>query len=258
MQLEIADHFHAKQRRSTCRWVLPPGKGVTVYLKRHYRLGWWHGVLAAIAPHGGWSPALKEWRNLERAQALGLAVPEPLAAGEFIGPWGRLQSFLAIRELTGMMPLHEAIPLAKERSTPLAFRNWKREVVRQVVDLIRPLHDRSYFHKDLYLCHFYVPSNLAAEHRADQERLHLIDFHRLKRHKLLWPLFQVKDLAQLFFSSHILGIEVRDRVQFWRLYTGARRPNWMWKLVLRAILFKSERYQRHADRKVRRLALGSR
>ena len=83
-----------------------------VYLKRHYRLSWWHGLLALLRPGQSWSPALQEWEHLHWAREQGFPVPEAPAAGEFIGPWGRLQSFLAVKELTGMLPLHEAVPAA--------------------------------------------------------------------------------------------------------------------------------------------------
>ena len=113
MAVDVTDRFHAKQGRSTGRWIVEQeGRRLAVYLKRHYQLPWWHGLLAALWPGRGWSPALQEWQHLEWASAAGLPVPAAVAAGEFIGPWGRLQSFLAVEELHGMLPLHEAIPAA--------------------------------------------------------------------------------------------------------------------------------------------------
>lgn len=41
MQAEITDDFHAKQGRSTGRWLLEAGSAqLAVYLKRHYQLSW--------------------------------------------------------------------------------------------------------------------------------------------------------------------------------------------------------------------------
>ena len=116
MQVGVTDDFHAKQGRSTGRWVLtaPGGRRLAVYLKRHYRLPFWHGWLATLWPGGDWSPAMQEYRHLEWAREQGVPVPVPVAAGEFIDPWGKLSSFLVVEELTDMLPLHE------EQMPPLA------------------------------------------------------------------------------------------------------------------------------------------
>ena len=170
MTATMTDRFNTKQGRSTGRWILEadggpgqPKRQLTVYLKRHHDLPWWLGWMAAFWPRGRWSPALLEWDHLEWARKQGVPVPETIAAGEFIGPAGRLQSFLAVRELTGMLPLHEAIPLAAEKLEAAAFVRWKRGLVAEMARLSRMLHDRRCFHKDLYLCHFYIANEDLAE-----------------------------------------------------------------------------------------------
>src|SRR5262245_55337086 len=65
MGLAIRDRFHAKQGRSIARWTLrKENRDLTVYMKRHYRLPRWRGVLATIWPDAGWSPAVQEWHHL--------------------------------------------------------------------------------------------------------------------------------------------------------------------------------------------------
>src|SRR5262249_7062854 len=86
LQVPVTDHLHAKQGRSTGRWVMPPGPGgrrLSVYLKRHYRLPWWQGLLATLWPRGGWSPAVGEWRHLQWARRQGVPVPPVVAAAEY-------------------------------------------------------------------------------------------------------------------------------------------------------------------------------
>ena len=49
MQVEVTDRFSAKQGRSTGRWVLQAGGSrLVVYLKRHYQLPWWLGLLTSL------------------------------------------------------------------------------------------------------------------------------------------------------------------------------------------------------------------
>ena len=254
MHVTVTDHFHAKQGRSTGRLVLgAPGRELIVFLKRHYRLPRWRGVLAALWPDGGWSPAVKEWRHLEWAREQGLAVPGAVAAGEYLGPWGRLQSFLAVEELTGMVAINEVIPTIQGRLDPPTFRRWKSSLARELARLARALHDRRCYHKDLYLCHFFIPADTASLLDL-RGRVHLIDLHRLTRHRWTWPIWLVKDLAQLLYSSEIAGVDARDRLTFWRAYMGSRRQGWWGRLLRRAILFKWRRYRRHNKRTLARRA----
>ena len=138
MGLAVTDRFHAKQGRSIARWVVQNQNGhLVVYLKRHYRLSRWKGLLATVWPDAGWSPAVQEWHHLQWAKASGMPVPMALAAGEYIGPWGQLQSFLAVEELTDMLPLHEAVPVAAAHLDAKTFRAWKRTLGAEVARLTR-------------------------------------------------------------------------------------------------------------------------
>jgi hypothetical protein len=253
LQTPVTDDFHAKQGRSTGRLVLEhAGQTLSVYLKRHYRLPWWQGLLATVWPQGDWSPALQECRHLQWAQAQGLPVPRVVAAGEYLQPLGRLQSFLAIEELKGMIALHQAIPQAARQLEPAAFRLWKAGLAREMARLTRFLHQRHYFHKDLYLCHFYISESDTRNVPDWQGRVHMIDFHRLGRHRLTAPWWRVKDLGQLLYSSAVTGVDARDRLRFWRYYlgsgrrqTGGQRAAWLawW------VRYRGDRYHRHNDKK---------
>ncbi len=250
MQAGVTDDFHAKQGRSTGRCVLHAGdRTLVVYLKRHYKLPWFDGLRAMLMPGADWSPAMQERGHLEWAAQQGLPVPKVVAAGEYVGPRGGLQSFLAIEELTGMLALHQAIPLAARQLDPLTFREWKAGLVREIARLSRFLHDRRYFHKDLYLCHFYIP-------RADterpveqwQDRVHMIDFHRLAKHSLTWPIYLVKDLGQLLYSSEVEGVDARDRLRFWHAYLGPLRRTLRGRLLRWFVRLKGWRYKDHNAR----------
>jgi hypothetical protein len=250
MGLAVTDRLHTKQGRSIARWTLENhSRHLTVYLKRHYRLPRWRGLLATIWPNAGWSPALQEWHHLHWAKARGMPVPTALAAGEYIGPWGRLQSFLAVEELTDMLPLHEAIPAAALRLDATTFRHWKRTLGAEVARLTRALHARRYFHKDLYLCHFYIPEQWTRAIPRWEGQVHLIDLHRLARHRFTWRFWQMKDLAQLLYSSDVAGIDVRDRVRFWHVYFGKESGTWLARLLRYGILVKWHRYRHHNSRR---------
>jgi heptose I phosphotransferase len=255
MDVAVTDDFHAKQGRSTGRWVLEAGgRRMVVYLKRHYRLSWWRGLAALVCPQAGWSPALQEWDHLAWARAQGLPVPGGVAAGEYIGPWGRLQSFLAVEELTGMLPLHQAIPAAAAGLDPSTFERWKRGLAAELARLTRELHERRRFHKDLYLCHFFIPQEDTRRLPRWGGRVHLIDLHRLAHHPWAWRRWQAKDLGQLLYSSELSKITARDRLRFWRCYLGdGRRGRWA-PCLRRLVLLKWRRYRQHNQNKQRKAA----
>ena len=109
------------------------------------------------------------------AAAHGVPVPAVVAAGEFLGPAGKLRSFLAIEELTGMLALHHAIPLAGRQLDAPTFRRWKTGLAGEVARIARLMHERAQFHKDFYLCHFFIPRQDTLRVPVWQGRVHLID-----------------------------------------------------------------------------------
>jgi heptose I phosphotransferase len=178
-------------------------------------------------------------------------VPASVAAGEFIGPWGRLQSFLAVEELTGMLPLNEAIPAAGAHLSAADFARWKAGLTLELARIAREMHQRHYFHKDLYFCHFFIADELCQRPHVEdwRGRVHLIDLHRLAHHPWTSRFWQVKDLAQLLFSSDVPGVTLRDRLRFWRAYLGDRRRGGTAGWLRSWVLFRSSLYHRHHQRR---------
>ena len=248
MTLESRDRFHAKQGRSTARVVLVRAdRPLAVYLKRHFRLPWPARLAALVDPNGKHSPAAAEWAHLERARALGIDVPEVVAAGEHIGPWAQLQSFVMIAELSGCDAVNELLPRLAAQLDSRAFEALKRQIIDEMARITVTLHAARAFHKDLYLCHFFLDHEGL---NVPAFRLSLIDLHRLEEHKL-WPdWWRWKDLGQLLFSTYgVDGITDRDRWRFWRIYrgrVGIRRPGWHARMVR----LRAARYLEH-NRKVR-------
>ena len=248
MAADVPDRRHAKQGRDIGRWTLSHGdRRLVVYLKRHFtlprRLTW----LARLLPGRAWSPGWQEFENLRWAAARGLPVPAVHAAGE--SRRGPLRSFLVVEELAGMLALHELIPLAAGRLSPGDFGRWKCGLVAEIARLTRELHRRRAFHQDLYLCHFYARvGDIAVTPTAWAGRVVVIDFHRLTHTSWQARRYQVKDLAQLLFSTDgVTGVTPRDVVRFWRAYRKADGPDWprqAWYLP-RVVPAKARQYLRH-------------
>lgn len=245
MALESRDRFHAKQGRTTARVVLErTDRPVTVYLKRHFELPWRSRLAALVNPAGRHSPAAAEWQHLERVRQLGIDVPEVVATGEHIGPGTRFCSFLMVAELTGRQALNEALPPLAKRMSALAFGRFKRQVIVEMARMTATLHEARAFHKDLYLCHFFVDPERAVGGEARSE-VSLIDLHRLKEHRLWVGWWRSKDLGQLLFSTYgVAGITERDRLRFWKHYRRLARIG-LSRWHARMIRLRAARYLRH-------------
>ncbi|MGP0066365.1 MAG: lipopolysaccharide kinase InaA family protein [Isosphaeraceae bacterium] len=252
MTLQSGDRLHTKQGRSTARVVWHsgavaqnfPAPPVSVYLKRHYRLPWVSRLAATFIPSRTHSPAAAEWSHLERARALGVEVPDVVAAGEEIGPHAGLRSFLMVAELTGCEAINEVLPKLAARLDRRDFAVLKRRIITEIARITATLHAAHYFHKDLYLCHFFLDlDRLRREGRPS--RIVLIDMHRLGAHRILRDWWRWKDLGQLLFSTFgVTGIDDRDRLRFWCSYkrrTSIPLARWQERLVR----FRAARYARH-------------
>jgi heptose I phosphotransferase len=150
-----------------------------------------------------------------------------------------------VEELTGMLPLHEAIPLAADRLDAVIFREWKRSLILELAGIVRGLHARRWFHKDLYFCHFYIAEEDTRTLPLWNGRVQMIDLHRLGHHPWTWPWWLAKDLAQLLYSSAVAGVTPRDRLAFWRAYSGHAGQGLKDRFLRRFIRVRAERYARH-------------
>ncbi len=243
MDLDSRDRLHAKQGRSTARVRFDsPWGPLSVYLKRHYRLPWTSRVAAVVMPSRRFTPGGSELEHLEKARSLGVRVPDTVAAGERIGPWGVLQSFLMVAELTGCRELNEILPGMSVAMDPREFARLKRELIAEMAGIAARLHGARVYHKDLYLCHFFLDPSLSSR---PGHRLTLIDLHRLGEHRVTGFRWRWKDLGQLLYSTFDLAcIDDRDRLRFWSHYRRLTRlafPRWQ----RRRVIAKARRYREH-------------
>jgi len=167
-----------------------------------------------------------------------------VAVGERIGPWANLQSYLAVAELTESRELNEVLPDLARSLDGAAFEALKRRIIREMARISATMHTAGVFHKDLYLCHFFLNLRKIERDPRDVE-LTLIDLHRLGEHRLWADRWRWKDLGQLLFSIEgVDGATPRDALRFWKHYrklAGLRRPSWQ----ARMIRLKAARYSSH-------------
>jgi len=160
--------------------------------------------------------AEREWENHRMLMASGFRVPQPAVGGRLADGRGL---FSTVR-LAGLAPLDDRLPALD-----------RRRVAVDVADLVRRLHACGLVHRDLYLCHMFVP-------RGGRE-ITLIDLARLKRSRS--RRLRAKDLAAIVMGG---AFGRTDLLRGLRRYGGDRR-------LCRRVLAKAARMARHVPRNVR-------
>jgi heptose I phosphotransferase len=139
-----------------------------------------------------------------------------------------------VAELSGCEPLNESLPKLATRVDALTFFKLKQRLIAEMARITATLHAARVYHKDLYLCHFFVDA-IKLELFESPPRVVLIDLHRLRAHSLGSNWWRWKDLGQLLYSTHgISGITNGDRNRFWLQYcrlVGIHRPFWHARMI---------------------------
>ncbi len=197
----------------------PDGTVQAVFLKRYYpsylsakdrllrRLGW----------PGYGDEARAEWEAIERVGQLGIPTLKAMARGQDQPSAGAVRSsFVMTAELTGT---DEGDRVAAQLSPEERLR-----LLRRVATYTRQLHHAGYVHRDLYLCHYMVATELTSA--GDQERpVFLIDLQRLTRPRWFPERWRIKDLAALIYSSLKAGATEADLAAAWQIYLGRDQLN---------------------------------
>ena len=165
------------------------------------------------------SKARREWESYAAFAECGVRCAERIAAGEERDALGRLlRAFLITRAVPGARTLTEFVAQDCSNRTSLESRALRNEVLVQLAAMTRRIHERGFFHNDLYWRNILVTR--AADGAPvvwwiDSPRGHHARFHREHR--------RVKDLACLdrLASRHCTRGE---RLAFVRAYLGENAP----------------------------------
>lgn len=181
--------------------------GRSFFIKIHAGVGWkeiFKNLFSGRLPVLG---AKNEYQALLHLERAGVATPGFAAYAQRGCNPARLHSFVVTEDLGESTSLEDLCRPWKEN--PPAFAA-KRNLIEEVADIARRLHDSGANHRDFYLCHFL--------RRHADGNLYLIDLHRVQlRHKVprRWL---IKDLAGLYFSAMDIGLTQRDLLRFIRAY----------------------------------------
>jgi heptose I phosphotransferase len=217
------------------------------FLKRHRRAPWAEQVREFLHRGRFVSAARQEWESIWHLRQLGIATVEPVGLGE-LKRWGwGAGSFLITQELEGATRLTEFIP--QHFAPPLhpCLLAEKRHLIRDLALLARRLHRGRFFHRDLYLGHFFVKPK-----QEEGYDLYLMDLQRVIRPRWWIRRWRIKDLASLDFSAPGGWFTASDRLRFYKQYRQISRLSREDKSLIRGILRKSRRIRAHTGKLLER------
>ena len=185
-------------------------EGNKYFIKLHYGVGWkeiFKNLIKLRVPTLG---AFPEWKALKKLKSLGIDCPEPVGFySKGINP-SNIRSFLVTRSLINTISIEEA--LNKGKFQDLDFPTKKR-FIEKVALISRNLHNNGINHRDYYLCHFHVDSNLDVE-----KEIYLIDLHRAQLRTFVPTRWASKDIGGLFHSAMGFKLTERDFYRFIKTY----------------------------------------
>ena len=185
-------------------------EGDKYFIKLHYGVGWkeiFKNLIKLRVPTLG---AFPEWKALKKLKSLGIYCPEPVGFyRKGINP-SNIRSFLVTKSLLNTVSIEEA--LNKGKFQELDFPTKKR-FIEKVALISRNLHNNGINHRDYYLCHFHVDSNLDPE-----KEIYLIDLHRAQLRSFVPTRWASKDIGGLFHSAMGFKLTERDFYRFIKTY----------------------------------------
>jgi hypothetical protein len=167
--------------------------------------------------------------------AAGIGTPRAIACGEQWGVLFERRSFLTTEGIRDSRSLEARLPSCFDGRLTTATRRERREFIRRLASFVRRFHETGYRHRDLYLSHIFY---------SNKGEFCLIDLARTSR-PVLRHRFQIKDVAQLYYSAPRGSFSRTDRLRFFLAYVNRPRLLPRDKTFIRRIMRKAHRMACH-------------
>jgi hypothetical protein len=217
--------------------LTPAGAGPTVkiYLKCYDRPPVMKQLRNWLSHHRRGSFAFLEYETARELAGAGIGTPRTVAWGQQRRTLFEHRSFLMTEQVPQSRSLESALPPCFQGPLTTANRQERRDFLRRLASFVRHFHGAGYRHRDLYLSHIFC------SHAGE---FCLIDLARACR-PILRRRFQVKDIAQLYYSAPAASFSATDRLRFYLAYADRPRLLPQDKAFVRKVVSKAHRMARH-------------
>ena len=208
----------------------------TVFMKRYDRPPVFVQVRNWLSHHNRRSNALREFEAAKKLTAAGINTPKVVSYGEQWSSMFEERSFIITEKIPDAESLERKLPDCFNGPATTENLKLRRNFIVQSAAFIRKFHETNYRHRDLYFSHIFY---------SDTGEFYLIDLARVFRPIILRRRFQIKDIAQVYYSAPGKHFSETDRMRFYMAYTGQKRLTKKDKIFIRKVINKAERMARH-------------
>lgn len=199
----------ARHHKNRLTKKIPWAEGFA-YVKLHDRVGCWEVIKNYFSLKIAITNAKTEWDAIHHLQAKGLATVEPLAYGVVPALPMYQRSFLLTKALLPHIELDRWFLLNEAK--PIKVR---RNQIRALAKVVKQMHDSGLNHRDCYLCHFVLKTDVST---TENSPIYIMDLHRAQIRKIVPRRWLIKDLAGLAFSAMEIEMSEREMLLFIKSY----------------------------------------
>lgn len=168
--------------------------------------------------------------------AAGVCTPKTIAYGEQWGALFEKRSFIITEKIPEAEALERKLPNCFDGRATTENIKLRRDFIAQLAGFIKKFHETNYRHRDLYFSHIF---------HSDNNKFYLIDLARAFKPLILRRRFQLKDIAQVYYSAQGRYFSRTDRLRFYLGYSSQRKLTSNDKVFIRKVINKVKRMERH-------------
>ena len=208
----------------------------TVFMKRYDCPPVFVQLKNWMSHHSRRSEAFHEFDAANKLTAAGINTPKAISYGEQRNTLFETRSFVISEKVPDAKSLERKLPDYFDEPAISEKLKKRRNFIVQAATFIRKFHETNYRHRDLYLAHIF---------HGESGKFYLIDLARVFKPILMRRRFQIKDIAQVYYSSPGKKFSKTDRMRFYMTYAGQSRLRRKDKAFIRKVINKAEQMARH-------------
>ena len=136
----------------------------------------------------------------------GINTPKTIAYGRQWGVLFEKRSFIITEKIPEAESLEKKLPDCFNSPATIEKLKMRRNFIARLAGFIKKFHETNYRHRDLYFSHIFC---------SDNGKFYLIDLARAFRPIFLHRRFQIKDVAQIYYSAPAQYFSNTDRLRFY-------------------------------------------